>query len=194
VDDNLGNEDLVRTALAGGERGSLAWSILVRRFGPAVWKALWTLRLSPEDREDAFQGTWLRALERLGNVREPAKLHVWLMVIARNEGLAVAERRRRLSLSDDVVDGRTDVDFTAGLERDERRSAARSAISQLPPEAQELLRLLSVDPPLTYAEIESVMGWPKGGASIRRSRAIDRLRSMSSIHNFRVEYGEGSRP
>jgi len=183
-DNTASNGELIEIALAGGSRGSTAWSILVRRLAPAVWKALWNVRLADEDREDAFQATWLRALERLHQVREPAKVHVWLMVIATNEGFAAAERRRRLTPTDEPLDGSTNPDFQATVEHDERRTTARRAIAELEPETQKLLRLLSVDPPLSYAEIDQIMGWPSGGAAVRRFRAIKKLQTMPAIHRL----------
>jgi RNA polymerase sigma factor (sigma-70 family) len=186
VHDGLANEVLIEAAIAGGPRGARAWSVLVHRHAPAVWRALWTVRLSREDREDAFQGTWLRALERLVDVREPEKLHVWLMVIARNEGIAIAKRNAKLRL-DDVPDGRVEPNFTARLEFEEKRETARSAIAALPDQIQELLRLLAVDPPLSYADIDALMGWPTGGAAVRRHRAIKRLQAMPAVHRLRDE-------
>jgi RNA polymerase sigma factor (sigma-70 family) len=179
-------EELIEAAIVGGPRGEHAWNGIVQRYAPAVWKALWTVRLSREDREDAFQATWLRALERLSDVREPAKLHVWLMVIARNEGIAVARRTAKLQL-DEVPEGLAEPNMMERLELEEKREAVRSAVTSLPDQIQDLLRLLAVDPPLSYAEIDALLGWPAGGAAVRRHRAIKRLQAMPAIHRLRDE-------
>lgn len=186
IGDDLPTAALIEAALAGGQLGRDAWEALVRRHTGAVWKALWGVQLGEAEREDLFQVSWLRALERLHQVREPDKFHVWMMTIARNEALSLSKRRQRFIAVSDVPtddpsgDG-VDVDVLAEVERSDRSAAYRSALVRLPADLQELLRLLSVDPPLTYAQIESVMGWPPGGAAIRRSRAIKKLRCMAEL-------------
>ena len=53
-----------------------------------------------------------------------------------------------------------------------RRCARRS--SQLPPDGQQLIALLIMDPPLPYADISARLGIPIGSIGPTRSRYLDR--------------------
>src|SRR3954451_12569629 len=74
--------DLVVAVRAGGPAASEAWDDLVNRHVRLVWKVLHGLGLSGDDRGDAFQSTWLRAVERLDSIREPDRFPGWLATIA----------------------------------------------------------------------------------------------------------------
>lgn len=177
------NAMLVRRALDGGADGQTAWNELVARNARAVWKVLWSFRMSPTDRDDVFQGTWLRALERLGQLREPEKLHVWLMTIARHEAENVLRKSgRSLPVADTPETAEPPVD-TDRLEHDERYRIARAALDRLGADCRELIRLLTVEQ-MTYRDIEQVMGWADGGTAIRRSRCLDKVRRTPEVSRY----------
>ena len=178
------NAALVDVARGGGPAGERAWADLVRANANAVWKALWSVSLPADERADLFQSAWMRALERLDQLREPEKFHVWIMVIARNEAIAASRRQRRVvAVAEIDLTSDASVDSLA-LERTERRQVFDAALARMRPECQSLLRLLATDPPLTYAEIEHVMGWRPGGTAIRRSRCIERLVATPEISRY----------
>jgi DNA-directed RNA polymerase specialized sigma24 family protein len=58
----------------------------------------------------------------------------------------------------------------------ERDTALREAFAQLPAQCQELLGLLTHDPPLSYAEIGNRLNMRIGGIGPNRARCLDRLR------------------
>ena len=189
------NAALVEVARQGGPAGERAWADLVRANANAVWKALWSVSLPVDERADLFQSAWMRALERLDQLREPEKFHVWIMVIARNEAIAASRRQRRVvAVAEIELASDVSVDSLA-LERTERRQVFDAALARMRPECQSLLRLLATDPPLTYAEIEHVMGWRPGGTAIRRSRCIERLVATPEISRYlRSLHGERDEP
>lgn len=178
------NAELVGRALLGGTEGRRAWDQLVRANARAVWKVLWTLRLSPGDREDAFQSTWIKAIERLHTVREPALFHVWVMTIARHEALALLARSNRLVPTGDIEDEILDYPVdTQHLEALERVDIARAALARLGEDCRDLIRLLTIDG-MTYKQIEEAMGWAPGGTAIRRDRCLDKLRKTPEIARY----------
>ena len=67
------------------------------------------------------------------------------------------------------------------LLRDERAHALREAMLELPASRRELLTLLMADPPLSYDEISTRLGIPKGSIGPTRARALDQLRNTRAI-------------
>jgi RNA polymerase sigma factor (sigma-70 family) len=182
------NATLVLAALAGGVQGRRAWDELVRVNSRAVWKVLWALGLSKEERDDVYQGTWLRAIERLHQVREPEKVHVWLMIIARHEAEAVLRRQSRLIPSADVEDAWSLPVDSERVERDERFCIARAALARMTEECRALVRLLTNED-LSYRDIEDIMGWATGGTAIRRSRCLEKIRETPEVSRYLTELG-----
>jgi DNA-directed RNA polymerase specialized sigma24 family protein len=88
--------DLVQAA-SNGDR--TAWAEIVRRYGDLVRATVARFRLQQADAADATQNTWLRAVERIGTVREPERLGGWLATTAARECLAVLRSRSTRSSS-----------------------------------------------------------------------------------------------
>ena len=63
----------------------------------------------------------------------------------------------------------------------ERHAALREAFGQLPPGCQQLLALLTADPPVSYAEISVRLGIPVGSIGPTRRRCLDKLRRHPAI-------------
>jgi len=179
----VANADLVSMALEGGDRGQDAWNEIVRRNKRAVWKVAWSFQTSAADRDDIFQCTWMRAIERLYQLRDPDRIHVWLMQIARHEALALLRRQGRLvpvGDPDDQVEHPIDAEVA---EHHERLRMARAALAAAPEECRTIIRMLTIDN-LTYHEIEEIMGWAPGGTSIRRARCMAKLQRSPEIAGY----------
>ncbi len=176
--------DALVTLALEGERA--AWEELVERLHRVAWRAIAGFDLAVEDRKDAFAATFCRLYERLDTVREPAKLPGWVATTARNEVLTLLRSRKR-DIPVDDVDLRqpaVHVEFAAALMDAELRDALRAALSHLSPACQELLRLLTVDPPLSYAEIGELLDLPHGSIGPTRQRCLDRLREAAELRPF----------
>src|SRR6516165_9118505 len=78
--------DLVTRASHGDKR---AWDALVERYSPLIWSICRGYRLGDADAEDAGQSVWLRAVDQLGAIRDPAALPGWLATVTRRECLRV---------------------------------------------------------------------------------------------------------
>jgi len=185
----LGGEDfngLVALALA---RDKAAWEELVERLHKVAWHAIAGFDLGVEDRKDAFASTFCRLYERLDTIREPIKLPGWVATTARNEVRTLLRSRRR-DIPSDVVDRRLpshQPDFAERLMDAELRGALRSAMARLSPACQELLRLLTIDPPLSYGEISTLLGVPHGSIGPTRQRCLERLRETPELRPFLPE-------
>src|SRR5690349_6700883 len=79
------DEQLVATVrrASAGERD--AWEQLYARFTPMLRGVAGSYRLSPTDVEDAVQTTWLRLVDNIARLREPAAIGGWLTMTTRRE-------------------------------------------------------------------------------------------------------------
>jgi RNA polymerase sigma factor (sigma-70 family) len=162
-----------------------AWDALVDRYTPLIWAICRRYRLDRDDAEDVGQLVWLRLLEQLENIRDPAALAGWLATTAQRECLRVV-RTRRPHPAGYVSDARDDPDNPAGpaeqeLLAAERDAALREALARLPASCQRLIALLRADPSVPYAEISTQLGIAVGSIGPYRGRCLEKLRRDPAI-------------
>jgi RNA polymerase sigma factor (sigma-70 family) len=172
---------LVSRAAEGDEQ---AWDALVERYAPLIWSICRRYRLDSADAEDVGQQVWLRLVDQLGSFRDPAALPGWVAATTRRECGRVVRARgtERLDTklaglpqsADDMV---TDEEILAA----ERTEALRAAFAELPRHCQQLITLLTADPPVPYAEISARLGIPVGSIGPSRRRCLDKIRRHSAI-------------
>jgi RNA polymerase sigma factor (sigma-70 family) len=180
--------DLPALVKASVDHDEQAWDELVRRFAGLVAFVIRHYRLSAADAQDVSQLVWLRLVEHLGQIREPAALPGWLTTTTRHE----CERHLRVngrSVATDPLtmrwagpDGGPEVDEL--LLAAERRQVLIAALAQLPALHRELLLMLSADPPYAYADISRVLGIPIGSIGPTRSRALDKMRETDAVRAY----------
>jgi RNA polymerase sigma factor (sigma-70 family) len=175
--------DLV-TRARNGDRS--AWDALVDRYSPLIWAICRRYQLDRTDAEDVGQAVWLRLVEQLDNLREPAALPGWLATTTQRECCRVKRAGCRPAAGEQVPDAENLPDEQAVAADDElltaeRHAALRVAFSDLPPSCQHLLALLMGDPPISYAEISARLGIPIGSIGPKRSRGLERLRRHPAV-------------
>jgi RNA polymerase sigma factor (sigma-70 family) len=174
--------DLVAAAAGGDNR---AWAALVDRYSGLVISVCRQWRLSEADIADASQTVWLRLVERLGSLREPNALPVWLLTTARNEchRLWRVAKRERPAPVEEETDLADEVQPPPGsdLLRAERDAILHTALAELSPRCRELLSLLITDPPTPYQEISARMSMPFGAIGPNRARCLERLRRSPAV-------------
>jgi RNA polymerase sigma factor (sigma-70 family) len=175
--------DLVARARSGDRQ---AWDALVERYAPLIWSICRRHRLGRADADDVGQSVWLRLLDQLDRVREPAALPGWLATTTRRECLHVLSAAQGPHATIYALDVESLPDQRAGtadqeLLAAERHAALRAAFTQLPPNGQQLLALLTADPPTPYADISAQLGIPVGSIGPTRSRYLDKIRRHPAI-------------
>jgi RNA polymerase sigma factor (sigma-70 family) len=182
---------LVARARAGNQA---AWDRIVEMYAPLVRAVCARHRLSTTDAEDVAATVWLRLVERLGTIREPAALPGWLATTTRHECLQLLRTRNRVVPveADDLVDDTAAI-ADDWLVRQERFIALRQAFTQLSEKCQRLLSLLFADPPTPYAEISTMLGVPVGGIGPNRMRCLEMLRRTALIAALLDPVAEHSR-
>jgi RNA polymerase sigma factor (sigma-70 family) len=163
-------------AAAGGDE--LAWDALVGEFAGMIWAVARAHRLADADAADVAQATWLRLLEHLKQLNDPARVGAWLATTARRECLRVLrESQRSLPFGDDEPEWKSyeTAPGDALLVR-ERDDALWRSFWCLRASDQALLRLLMADPRPPYEEIAAALSMPIGSIGPTRQRALERLR------------------
>jgi RNA polymerase sigma factor (sigma-70 family) len=159
-----------------------AWRELVDRYAPLVWSICARHQLSRADIEDVGQTVWLRLVEHLGKLREPAALPGWLATTTQRECVRVLKAHRKCEVfGTDPDNGGLPLETeTTMIEEEilmaERNALLRAAFAELPEDSQRLITLLMSDPPLSYVEIGEILGMPPGSIGPTRQRCLDRLR------------------
>jgi RNA polymerase sigma factor (sigma-70 family) len=166
---------LVVAAAAGDQR---AWNALVHEFSGLLWAVARAHRLHDADAADVVQATWLRLLEHLGRLHDPARVGAWLATTARRECLRVVRDHGRVTpFGEDLPEGESadmpPLDVMLEHERDE---ALWRAFCRLRESDQALLRLLMAEPRPPYEEIATALDMPIGSIGPTRQRTLERLR------------------
>ena len=175
--------DLVTRARIGDQQ---AWDTLVERYAPLVWSICRRYRLNVTDVQDVGQAVWLRLVDHLSNLRDPAALAGWLATTTRREcgrALHAAGRPALAQVCDaeNIPDNNQSGMAERELLMHERNAALRLAFGDLPSDCQRLLALLIEDPPLSYAQISATLGIPVGSIGPSRGRCLAKLRHHPAI-------------
>lgn len=183
-------DDPAVVALVGraADGDQAAWNELVERYAPMVWSICTRYRLSGSDVEDVGQTVWLRAVEQLGNLREPAALPGWLATTTRRECLRVLGEARKRDRFGPPADELQAPDETVMIEQDiiaaERNAAVRAAFAELPRPCRQLLSMLISDPPYSYQEISTILEMRVGSIGPQRQRCLQRLRQSGCLTEY----------
>ena len=171
----LSTAELVAAVCAQDPR---AWEELVQRYRGMVRGIARSFRLSESDTADVVQNTWLRAVERLGTLRDPERLGGWLATTTRRECLLLLRRTTR-----EVADGFLDGDVTApapGPETAvlvrEAHGMVRRAVAELPLRRRALVETLFGDCDVRYADVARALDLPPGSIGPTRQRTLYGLR------------------
>lgn len=177
-----GDEEVTRLVHAAQSGDRLAWDSLFNRYVALLWAIALRHGLNESDAGDVVQTTWLRLVEHIDDVREPARIGSWLATTAQREALRCVALSRRIVLSDDDAsfDGpdRLLPPIDEALLARELADAARAALDALPPAWRSLVELLTQDPPPSYEKIGADLGLPVGSIGPTRGRCVRRMRAM----------------
>ena len=156
---NAIDAQLASAAAAGDES---AFTTLVTRFQPAVFR--WSLMFAsdPDEAEDIAQEVFVRAYRQLSQYRSDGALEAWLYAITRrtaNQMRRKQKRRGRLALSPGARPAREVYTTDPGGRVDRERATAliHEMFSELPPRQREIFDLIDLQG-LTPAEVAERTG------------------------------------
>lgn len=184
------------TRACGGD--SAAWEEIVERYAPLVWSICARFSLSKQDGQDVAQNVWMLLVEHLGELRQPAALPGWLAKTTHRECLRVVTTARKTErLGTGLDDSEQFVDPTIIIDEEilmaEQSAALRAAFAELPPRCQQLLGMLTSDPPYSYLEISAKLQIAVGSIGPQRARCLERMRKSGALAGFDVYGPEGEK-
>lgn len=158
-----------------------AWHQIVHRFSSLVWAVPRSHGLGRVDAADVYQTTWLRLVEHLGRLREPAALAGWLAATARNEAIRVSRHSSREQPAEDhdthLLAPERDTPEVALL-LDEERRRVLVAFAQLSQRCQRVLRVVAAGPVSNYDQVAASLDMPVGSLGPTRGRCLSHLRRL----------------
>jgi RNA polymerase sigma factor (sigma-70 family) len=163
-----------------------AWDALVERYAPLIWSICRRYQLGGADADDVGQAVWLQLVDHLGKGRDPAALAGWLATTTRRECGKTRRTARGPQAAGHVLNAESIPGEQTGMAEQEplvaeRHAALREALTRLPPCCQQLMALLTEDPPVSYAQISAKLGIPARSIGPCRRRCLDKLRRDPAI-------------
>ena len=181
--DELQVTDLVTRARDDDQQ---AWDALIERHAPLIWSICRRYQVGGADAEDVAQTVWLRLVDQLDKVRDPAAIAGWLATTTRHECCRALRAAPRPQATWRELDAEAIPDQQARTAEQEllaaeRHAALSEALAQLTPRDQQLIAILTADPPVPYTEISARLGIPVGSIGPTRGRCLDKLRRHPAI-------------
>jgi RNA polymerase sigma factor (sigma-70 family) len=154
---------------------------IVTELSPLLWHVARAAGLSRGDAEDVLQTVWLRLLSHLDGIHTSMALTGWLVVTTKREAWRVRAAGRKLLPADqDWLSALPDSE--PGLAEqvivDDQRRALWTALRQLTPRCQELLRTVAFVPRPDYAAVAAELRIPLGSVGPTRGRCLAKLRAL----------------
>jgi len=174
--------DLVTRARNGDKQ---AWDALVERYAPLVWSICRRHELTDAEARNVGGTVWLQMADQLDRLPVPTTLPGWLATAAMRECRRALRATHRLPGAEPLLDAETFPDEQAGVAEHEllvaeQHAALREAFARLSPSCQQLILVLTEDPPMTPVQISARLGIPVDSIGRTRSRCLDKLRRHSA--------------
>jgi RNA polymerase sigma-70 factor, ECF subfamily len=168
-----------------------AFTTLVTRYQPAVFRWALMFASDPDEAEDIAQEVFVRMHRQLSQYRSDGSLEAWLYAITRraaNQMRRTSKRRGRLALSPGARPAREVYTTDPGGRVDRERAAAviREMFSELPSRQREVFDLIDLQG-LTPAEVAERTGMKPVSvrASLFKARSTIRARFLATHPGYR---------
>jgi len=165
--------ELYAEAMAGGPE---EFGPIVERYQDAVFGIALSRLRNFHDAEDVAQGVFVAAFERLGDLRNPARLGAWLRMMTIHDCTDLQRRRREVSDAEQCErqeDEANEPGSTA--ERRELREEVLAAIGRLNKTQRETTTLFYIDG-YSVAEVAAIQEVPAGTVKYRLHEARKQLK------------------
>ena len=151
---------LVQRSLAGD---SEAYSELVRRHLNGAYAVALSELGDARDAEDAAQDTFIQALQRLEECRDPSKFGAWVRTISRNRARSLGRRKRvrQAEPLETAFEAAGTSDPSRDMERTQLREHLETALATLKPVQRQVIVLHDLEG-LKHGEIAADLGIPEG--------------------------------
>lgn len=182
---------LIESCMAGN---AAAWRALVQRYQRLVYAVARRARLDEHAAGDVFQTVFMRLHENLARIRQPDRLHAWVVTTAKRETLLALKYVNRQVSLDALRDTDSDSNSEAPawdppstdplpeavLDSLQQHHRLRSALDRLDERCRLLLQALFADEDerLSYGDLANKLGLPVGSLGPTRLRCLGKLRGL----------------
>jgi RNA polymerase sigma factor (sigma-70 family) len=170
----------VVAAIVAGDPAGLAEAY--DRYAEPLYSYCRSMLREPADAADAVQDTFLVAIAKVRNLRDPGKLRSWLYAVARNECLRRLRAGNAFSALEEAPEMPTQTsDIGIAAERAELQQLVRDAVDGLNQGERDVIEL-SLGHGLDGDELASALGVSRNHAHAQLSRARGQLeRSLGAL-------------
>lgn len=170
------SDDVLVRRIRTGDDG--AYGALVARYMKPAYAVALSVTGRHEDAEDAIQESFLVALQRLDECRNPERFAGWLLTIVRNRSRNLV-RRESLRTADPIPPGTSGREAGPDrvTERVELRERLQEALDTLPPVQREIVLLHDLEG-WKHREIADRLDLPSGTVRSHLHFARKALRSV----------------
>ena len=152
----------------------LAFTVLVRRHGPMVFRACRAILRDPHAAEDAFQATFLVLARKAGGLWVHGSLGPWLLSVARRVAYCACTDASRQRAHERTAAERA-APATVDPGWDDRDAILHEELVRLPEKYRTAVVLCDLEG-LTQEQAARQLGWPDGTVRSRLARGRERLR------------------
>lgn len=170
------DDEILRTAAALGDRE--AFEVLVRRYGPALYRYGHRMLSEEADVADVVQETFLAAWRQLGTFRGDSSLQTWLFSICSHKITDIYRLARTVPLDERLLEKATDPtadDPFSGASNAQFLAALDAALAELPVRQRAAWVLREIES-MTFPEICRILRLSPDAARGHHHRATSTLR------------------
>lgn len=174
-----------RRSLDGGEI-----KLLFELFAQRVFQAAYFVLRDRTLAEDIMQETFLVTIEKLGQLRDPAKIEIWLIRVAINKALNELRKQNTKRLLRSIPTAGRNPTTEEIVLAEEEKEHLHKAIEALPADCQVII-YLKYFRDLTTKQIAYGINIPEGTVKSRLRKAYDQIRKkLTKIRILgEVKYG-----
>jgi RNA polymerase sigma-70 factor (ECF subfamily) len=170
---------MINEAEEANEEKAVNFTELYRKNATQVFYYLYSRVHNAGDAEDLTSQTFMAALERLPELRDPLKFTPWVFTIARNKAsdfFRKSQRHPSADYDEELDQTEAEGGILSQIEQD-RLFDLEHLITSLSPLEQEYLRLRIVAD-LPFAEIASILSEPETRIKKKYYRLLERLQAQ----------------
>jgi RNA polymerase sigma factor (sigma-70 family) len=167
---------LIARCLAGD---ASAWPVLVRRYQRLVYAIVRRCGLDEQAEADVFQTVFMRLLQHLQRIAEPARLHAWIVTTTKREAWLQRRHSQRLvstTTTDAIAETAPGPEETVA--HWQQLAQVQRGLDRLDERCRLLLQTLFGHEGIGYDDVASRLGMPIGSIGPMRARCLARLRRL----------------
>jgi len=160
-----------------GERGELAFTVLLERHARMVLTVCRRVLNNPHDVQDAFQATFLVLVRNARSIRNRQSAAGWLQSVAYRVACSARSAASRRRFHERRYAEQSERGLECAIHQDADLKGVLDQELSLLPERQRAVLVLCDLEGLTYDQAAQALGWPMGTVKSRLVRGRERLRS-----------------